>query len=117
MSVILRRIYEEDHPLEGNRILIDRVWPSGISKEKAKLDDWMKEIAPSSSLRKWFDHDPDKFDNFKKAYQNEITESKMAKTKLQELKKMATNERLVLLFGTKDMKHNHAVVLKEMIEE
>lgn len=87
MSVILRRIYEEDHPLEGNRILIDRVWPRGISKEKAKLDDWMKEIAPSSSLRKWFDHDPDKFEDFKKAYQNEINESKMAQTKLHELKK------------------------------
>ncbi|WLR58212.1 DUF488 domain-containing protein [Guptibacillus hwajinpoensis] len=116
MSVILRRIYGEDHPLEGKRILIDRVWPRGISKEKAKLNEWMKEIAPSSSLRKWFDHDPDKFEDFKKAYQEEINGSKTAQTKLQELKKMATNERLVLLFGAKDMKHNHAVVLKEMIE-
>ncbi|PFG02809.1 DUF488 domain-containing protein [Bacillus sp. es.036] len=117
MSVILRRIYAEDPPVDGTRILIDRVWPRGISKEKAKLDDWMKEIAPSSSLRKWFEHDPDKFEDFKKAYQNEINESEMAQMKLQELKKMATNERLVLLFGAKDMTHNHAVVLKEMIEE
>ncbi|WP_369522975.1 DUF488 domain-containing protein [Pseudalkalibacillus hwajinpoensis] len=81
MSVILRRIYAEDQPLEGNRILIDRLWPRGISKEKATLDDWMKEIAPSSSLRKWFDHDPDKFEDFKKAYQNEFNESKTAQTK------------------------------------
>ena len=76
----------------------------------------MKEIAPSSSLRKWFDHDPDKFEDFKKAYQKEINENKMAQTKLEELKNMATNERLILLFGAKDMEHNHAVVLKEMIE-
>ncbi|MBN8210895.1 DUF488 family protein [Bacillus sp. NTK071] len=117
MSVILRRIYDEEDSLGGNRILVDRVWPRGISKEDANLDDWMKEIAPSSSLRKWFNHDPDKFEDFKKAYRKEIDESDKASEKLQELKKMATNERLILLFGAKDTKHNHAIVLKELIEE
>lgn len=67
MSIVLQRIYEEEEALGGHRVLIDRVWPRGISKEKAELNDWLKEIAPSSSLRKWFDHDPEKFEEFKKS--------------------------------------------------
>lgn len=116
MSVVLRRIYEEDKVLGGHRVLIDRVWPRGISKEDAHLDEWIKDIAPSSSLRKWFDHDPDKFDSFKESYQKEIHENSEASQKLSELKEIASDRRVVLLFGAKDKEHNHAVVLKEMIE-
>lgn len=116
MSVVLKRIYEEEKPLGGHRVLIDRVWPRGISKEDANLDEWMKDIAPSSSLRKWFAHDPDKFESFKEAYKNEIKESD-AMSKLDELKNIAKNNRVVLLYGAKDKVHNHAVVLKEMIEK
>ncbi|WP_347552632.1 DUF488 family protein [Pseudalkalibacillus hwajinpoensis] len=117
MSIILRRIYEENDTLGGHRILIDRIWPRGISKENARLDDWMKDIAPSSSLRKWFNHDPAKFESFKKAYRKEIKENAEGQLKLEELKKIATNNRLILLLGAKDQEYNHAVVLKEIIEE
>ncbi|WP_079528909.1 DUF488 domain-containing protein [Halobacillus hunanensis] len=116
MSIVLQRIYDEEKRTGGHRILIDRVWPRGISKEDADLDQWMKEIAPSSSLRKWFAHDPDKFDEFKQSYQQEIEQSSERQDKLAELKEMAANERLVLLFAAKETKYNHAVVLKELIE-
>ncbi|UOR10897.1 DUF488 domain-containing protein [Halobacillus amylolyticus] len=117
MSVVLKRIYDEDTRTGGNRILIDRVWPRGISKEDADLDEWMKDIAPSSSLRKWFDHDPEKFYEFKKSYKKEIQQSSERTEKLDELKKMADSERLVLLFAAKETEYNHAVVLKELIED
>ncbi|WP_299744671.1 DUF488 domain-containing protein [uncultured Rossellomorea sp.] len=116
MSIVLKRIYDEPPRLGGHRILIDRVWPRGISKEDANLDAWMKEITPSPSLRKWFNHDPQKFEEFKQAYKDEINQDKEKQSKLQELKEMATNERLVLLYGAKDERHNHAVILKKMVE-
>jgi uncharacterized protein YeaO (DUF488 family) len=117
MSIVLKRIYDEPPHLGGHRILIDRVWPRGISKEDANLDAWMKEVTPSPSLRKWFNHDPEKFEEFKEAYKDEINQDDKKLSKLQELKEMATNERLVLLYGAKDERHNHAVVLKEMLED
>ncbi|MEC3608734.1 DUF488 family protein [Bacillus glycinifermentans] len=116
MPIVLQRIYNEHPRLEGRRILIDRVWPRGISKEDARLDEWMKEIAPSPSLRKWFQHDPEKFEQFKEAYQEEIRQDAEKQTKLKELRDMMKNERVVLLYGAKDEIHNHAIVLKEMLE-
>ncbi|MCO4097673.1 DUF488 family protein [Macrococcoides canis] len=106
----LARIYDEDIP-KGKRVLVDRVWPRGISKEDAKLDEWLKDIAPSTDLRKWFDHDPDKFDDFKKKYKDELKDNDAVK----ELKDMKGT--VVLLYGAKDEKHNHAVVLKEYMED
>ncbi|MCA0149380.1 MULTISPECIES: DUF488 family protein [Rossellomorea] len=117
MSIILKRIYKEPPRLRGHRILIDRVWPRGISKEEADLEEWMKEITPSPSLRKWFNHDPEKFEKFKQAYKDELHQDEVKQKKLRELKEMAENERLVLLYGAKDEKHNHAVVLKEVLED
>ncbi|MEC1262952.1 DUF488 family protein [Bacillus swezeyi] len=116
MPIILQRIYHENPQSEGRRILIDRVWPRGISKEKAKLDDWMKEIAPSPDLRKWFDHDPKKFAAFQQAYKDEIKQDPLKQAKLKELRGMAREENLILLYGAKDEVHNHAVVLKEILE-
>ncbi|KAA6447610.1 DUF488 domain-containing protein [Bacillus swezeyi] len=116
MPIILQRIYHENPQSEGRRILIDRVWPRGISKEKAKLDDWMKEIAPSPDLRKWFDHDPKKFAAFQQAYKDEIKQDALKQAKLKELRDMAREENLTLLYGAKDEVHNHAVVLKEILE-
>ncbi|UTH11855.1 DUF488 domain-containing protein [Macrococcoides canis] len=106
----LARIYDEDIP-KGKRVLVDRVWPRGISKEDAKLDEWLKDVAPSSDLRKWFDHDPDKFSDFKKKYKDELKDNDAVK----ELKDMKGT--VVLLYGAKDEKHNHAVVLKEFMED
>ncbi|TDM20363.1 DUF488 domain-containing protein [Macrococcoides canis] len=106
----LARIYDEDIP-KGKRVLVDRVWPRGISKEDADLDEWLKDIAPSSDLRKWFNHDPDKFSDFKKKYNDELKDNDAVK----ELKDMKGT--IVLLYGAKDEKHNHAVVLKEYMED
>ncbi|TDM16843.1 DUF488 family protein [Macrococcoides canis] len=106
----LARIYDEDIP-KGKRVLVDRVWPRGISKEDADLDEWLKDIAPSSDLRKWFNHDPDKFSDFKKKYKDELKDNDAVK----ELKDMKGT--IVLLYGAKDEKHNHAVVLKEFMED
>lgn len=106
----LARIYDEDIP-KGKRVLVDHVWPRGISKEDADLDEWLKDIAPSSDLRKWFNHDPDKFSDFKKKYKDELKDNDAVK----ELKDMKGT--IVLLYGAKDEKHNHAVVLKEFMED
>lgn len=115
MPFILQRIYHENYQAEGRRILIDRVWPRGISKEKANLDCWMKEIAPSPDLRKWFGHDQKKFESFKEAYQNEIKQHPEKQRSFKELKEMAAEETVILLYGAKDERHNHAVVLYEML--
>ncbi|RAI81346.1 DUF488 family protein [Macrococcoides goetzii] len=106
----LARIYDEEIP-KGKRVLVDRVWPRGISKEDAKLDEWLKDIAPSTDLRKWFDHDPDKFDDFKKKYKEELKDNDAVK-KLKDMKGT-----IVLLYGAKDEKYNHAVVLKEFMKK
>ncbi|SEA72482.1 Uncharacterized conserved protein YeaO, DUF488 family [Thalassobacillus cyri] len=117
MSIVLQRIYDESDPLGGNRVLVDGVWPRGISKEQAQVDEWMKEISPSKELRQWFDHDPEKYEEFKEYYKEQIDNSKERKHQLQQLKKMAENERLVLLYGAKNEEHNHAIVLKELLEK
>lgn len=106
----LARIYDEDIP-KGKRVLVDRVWPRGISKEDADLDEWLKDIAPSSDLRKWFDHNPDKFSDFKKKYKDELKDNDAVK----ELKDMKGT--VALLYGAKDEKYNYAVVLKEFMED
>ncbi|MCP3027257.1 DUF488 family protein [Halobacillus sp. A5] len=117
MSVILKRIYDEDQNIGGYRVLVDGIWPRGISKEQARLDEWMKEISPSSSLKKWFNHDPDKFPEFKKRYKKELQEDPEKKEKVKELKKRAARNRVLLLYGAKDETHNHAAVIKEWLEQ
>ncbi|MCA1011921.1 DUF488 domain-containing protein [Halobacillus halophilus] len=117
MSIILRRIYDENITIGGHRVLTDRIWPRGISKEDAEIDEWLKSIAPSPELRKWFNHDPAKFDTFTEAYRKEIENNAEAQSKIKELKAIAKDKRLILLFGAKDSKHNHAVVLKEILED
>lgn len=106
----LARIYDKHIP-DGKRVLVDRVWPRGISKEDAKLDEWLKDVAPSTELRKWFNHDSDKFSEFKKKYREELRNNEA----VQALKDM--NGSVVLLYGAKDEVHNHAIVLKEFLEE
>lgn len=111
--ITIKRIYEEANKNDGYRLLIDRIWPRGVSKEDADLDDWKKELAPSTDLRKWFDHDPEKFDDFKKKYKRELEDKTDA---LEEVKKIVQSKRLTLLYGAKDEEHNQAVVLKEVLE-
>lgn len=110
----LKRIYEEIENNDGVRILVDRLWPRGVSKESAKLDFWMKEVAPSTELRKWFGHDPEKWESFRDKYKEELMTNKEALEKLKEIVKK--NKNVTLLFAAKDELHNEAIVLKEILE-
>ncbi|MBT2215248.1 DUF488 family protein [Virgibacillus dakarensis] len=117
MPVAIKRIYEDVKRDDGVRILVDRLWPRGMSKEKAELDHWMKEVGPSNELRKWFGHDPDKYDDFKKKYKKELT-SGIQQEELAKLKEITkeNDKNVTLLFSAKDEKHNQAQVLKEILD-
>ena len=113
MPMHIKRVYEIPEKDDGIRILIDRLWPRGLTKEKAKVDLWLKDIAPSTTLRKWFGHDPSKWSEFKKRYHDELENNTEAVTKLEEeLKK----KKVTLIYGAKDQEYNDAVVLKEYFE-
>lgn len=105
----LKRVYDKQEKSDGKRILVDRLWPRGISKERAKLHLWLKEIAPSPELREWFGHDAKKWPEFKKRYRAEL---KGKKELLAEIKKMAENEVVTLVYGSKEERYNDAVALK-----
>lgn len=109
----VRRVYEPPARSDGYRVLVDRMWPRGLTKEDAKLDAWLKDIAPSAELRKWFGHDPAKWTSFKRKYFRELDERDEA---LQELLQSCSKRTLTLLFGAKDTEHNNAVALKEYLE-
>lgn len=111
-SIKIKRIYDNPSADDGYRVLVDRLWPRGISKKDANLDEWDKEIAPSTELRKWFDHKAERFEEFGRLYREEL----MAKTEeLNRLKTLAKKEGITLLYGAKDPAINHAVVLKECL--
>lgn len=111
-SVQVKRIYEEASPEDGFRMLVDRIWPRGISKERAKLDEWNKEIAPSTELRKWFDHKMEKFEEFKLLYSKELGSKK---ENLNRMKEIAQKGNLTLLYAAKDTEMNQAVLLRDLI--
>lgn len=115
MGIHLQRIYDSDQEKEGKRVLVDRIWPRGVSKEDADLDEWLKEIAPSPDLRKWFDHDPDKFNDFAEKYKKELDNDEEKAEAFQKLNDYAENGNVILLYGAKDEKHNHAVILKNLL--
>jgi uncharacterized protein YeaO (DUF488 family) len=110
----LKRIYEPYHVADGYRILIDRLWPRGMTKEIAHVDLWMKETAPSTDLRKWFNHEPEKWVGFGKAYRGELKHS-MALDGL--IKVIEKEKKVTLLYAAKDEQHTHATVLLEFIKE
>ncbi len=108
----LKRIYEEYSSDDGCRILVDRLWPRGVSKEKAHLDLWLKDVAPSTELRKWFGHDPAKWAEFQKKYIAELKTNPAFKT-LQDIFKKEKN--ITLLYGARDTEHNEARVIKSYL--
>jgi uncharacterized protein YeaO (DUF488 family) len=111
-KINIKRIYDEPSDGDGYRILVDRLWPRGVSKKEANLDEWDKEIAPSTELRKWFDHKEERFEEFGHLYREEL----IAKSEeLHRLKTLAKREVITLLYGAKDPVINHAVVLKELL--
>lgn len=110
-----KRIYESYSDSDGYRILVDRLWPRGISKDGAHIDVWMKEIAPSTELRKWFAHDTEKWDEFTKRYTEELTENKQM---LLDIKKLEQeHQTITILYGAKDTEHNQAQVLLKVLKE
>lgn len=112
MDVRLKRAYERPVPADGYRVLIDRLWPRGVSKEKAQLDEWAQELAPSTELRRWFGHDPARFAAFRRRYMDELAAQDV---KVRELRRRAREGTLTLVYGAHDSEHNDAVVLGELL--
>lgn len=113
-KVEIKRIYEPSTNTDEYRILIDRLWPRGISKAEANLDEWDKEIAPTPELRKWFDHKATNFEKFTKLYLKELEEKE---TDVDRLRKIAETKSILLLYGAKNEKINHAVILKKLLSK
>jgi uncharacterized protein YeaO (DUF488 family) len=111
--IAIKRVYEAPEKADGFRVLVDRVWPRGVSKEKAAVDLWMKEIGPSADLRKWFGHRPERWDEFRKRYRDELKDKRDL---LDELRAHAGKGRLTLVYSAKDEAHNQAVVIREVLE-
>lgn len=112
----VKRIYSEAQRQDGIRILVDRVWPRGFSKERARIDEWRKDLAPSTALRKWFGHDPAKWAGFRARYRKELRESD-AMEALKGLAARTRHKTITLVYSAADEQHNQAVVLKEFLEQ
>jgi len=111
-TIQIKRVYDEKSKDDGYRVFVDRLWPRGVSKEDAHFDEWMKELAPSTELRKWFDHKPERFEEFRKRYKKELQEQEEALDKLREL---AKSKKITLLFAAKDTEINNAVVIRDVL--
>ena len=112
MDIRLKRAYEPSAAEDGYRILIDRIWPRGVTREKARLDEWARELAPSTELRTWFGHDPARFAEFRRRYSQELASQE---EKLRELRGRARETTLTLVYAARDTEHNDAVVLAEIL--
>jgi uncharacterized protein YeaO (DUF488 family) len=112
MDVRLKRAYEPSADADGYRVLIDRIWPRGVAREDAQLDEWARDLAPSGELRRWFGHDPARFEEFRRRYSEELGGQQR---KLRELRRHAREGTLTLVYGARDTEHNDAVVLAEVL--
>lgn len=113
-DVQVKRIYDPAAPDDGYRVLIDHVWPRGVSRERARLDEWARELAPSDELRRWFDHVPERFADFRTRYRAELSAQG---ERVEALRSRARHGRLTILYAAKDREHNNAVVLAELIRD
>jgi len=111
MDIRTRRAYDDMAENDGYRVLIDRIWPRGVAKEDLDLDDWCKDVAPSDDLRKWFDHDADKWDEFQRRYHSELDKCDAADALVDRVKE----GRVTLIFGAKDETHNNAEALRDWL--
>lgn len=117
MTVQTKRVYAPADPDDGVRVLVDRLWPRGLSKDAAAVDLWLKEIAPSAELRRWFGHDPDRWPDFQARYREELTEPERA-TALQSLRDLVRERPAVtLLYGAREERYNHAILLGALMGE
>jgi uncharacterized protein YeaO (DUF488 family) len=114
LNVRAKRAYDPAEDGDGYRVLIDHVWPRGVSRARARLDDWVRELAPSDELRKWFDHDPARFDEFRTRYRAELVDRS---ERLDELRRRADSGPLTIVYAARDREHNNAVVLSELLRD
>lgn len=114
-KIVIKRIYDDADVSDGRRILVDRMWPRGVSKERAQLDHWLKNVAPSPDLRTWWDHDPDRFDDFANRYEEELSDEDHAAEVDQLIELIHDSDRVTLLYAAKDESVNHARVLQEYL--
>lgn len=113
-NIAYRRIYEDSSPKDGRRVLVDRVWPRGMRKEDAHLDEWLRDAAPSTELRRWYSHEPGRFDEFRRRYLTELREP-ARRNAVDRLRDMADHGKLTLLTATRDVEHSQAAVLAEWL--
>jgi uncharacterized protein YeaO (DUF488 family) len=111
-NVRVKRIYDPAEPDDGYRVLIDHVWPRGVSRDHANLDAWERELAPSDELRKWFDHIPERFDEFRARYRDELNDHR---ERIEELRRRARTGPVTIVYAARDREHNNAVVLAELV--
>ena len=112
MAVRIKRIYEEPTPQDGLRVLVDRIWPRGISRERAAVDDWARELAPSDELRKWYAHAPERFREFDRRYRSELGGQR---ERLSELRRRSRSQSVTLVFAARDAEHSNASVLADVL--
>jgi uncharacterized protein YeaO (DUF488 family) len=110
LAVQIKRVYDPPSARDGYRVLIDRVWPRGVSRENARLDEWARELAPSGELRRWFAHDPERFDEFRERYCEELSGQR---ERVADLRRRARRGKVTILYAARDEQHNNAVVLAE----
>jgi uncharacterized protein YeaO (DUF488 family) len=113
-TIQMKRVYDAPELGDGTRVLVDRLWPRGLAKEQAKIDFWLKDLAPSNELRKWFGHDPEKFEQFRQRYVQELT-SDSAQEALLKVRDMAEKGVVTLLYATRDSEHSNAIVLRDIL--
>ncbi len=116
LELKMKRIYESPAETDGFRILVDRLWPRGVKKEAAQLDAWLKDSAPSPDLRKWFDHDPEKFAAFKERYEEELLTNPSTVAVVAEILKQLAETDVTLVYAARDPEINHVVVLRDFVE-
>lgn len=112
--VLIKRAYSKSSPRDGTRVLVDRIWPRGINKARARIAEWRKDLAPTTALRTWFGHDRTRWNEFRRRYRRQL---KVSMVELQKLAHLSRKQTLTLVYGAADQKHNQAVVLKELIDE
>ena len=114
-ALALKHVYDQPDPSDGTRVLVERLWPRGLSKERAHVDVWLKEVAPSNELRKWFSHDPEKFSEFRRRYEEELA-TEGGREALEKLHDLTMQGHVTLVFASHDPEHNNAVVLHDLLQ-
>jgi len=115
MAIKIKRLYDAPEDSDGKRILVDRLWPRGVAKDKARIDEWLKAIAPSDQLRQWFGHKPERWEEFQKRYREELQSAEKQEL-MKHLKSLARQGTVTLLFAAKEAEHNNAVALANVLK-